>query len=136
MRYPPKLTPGPSSHWAEPALVTHIATLSRQAGEQVDRAHMTALRPGLGQAERGPTARWCGLEAGGLQPLGHGPGDCEGVARQAQPFPVLQLARQEASAETESLALDRQPWARPFRKRRDGLSAPSAGSGVDDGGSH
>ncbi|OYX57829.1 MAG: hypothetical protein B7Y86_04990 [Brevundimonas subvibrioides] len=47
-----------------PALVTRIATLSGQAGEQGDRDHMAALCRRLGQAEPGPTARWCGLEAG------------------------------------------------------------------------
>jgi len=54
----------PFTPLAGPALATRIATLSGQAGEQGDRAHMAALCRRLGQAEPGPTARWCGLEAG------------------------------------------------------------------------
>ena len=48
-----------------PALVTRIATLSGQGGEDGDRAHMAELCRRLGQAEPGPTARWCALDAGG-----------------------------------------------------------------------
>lgn len=47
-----------------PALVTRIATLSGEAGESGDRGHMAALCRRLGQAEPGPTARWCVLDAG------------------------------------------------------------------------
>lgn len=45
-----------------PMLVTRIATLSGQAGEADDRAHMAALCRRLGQPEPGPDARWCTLE--------------------------------------------------------------------------
>ena len=54
----------PFTPLAGPALVTRIATLSGQAGELGDRTHMAALCRRLGQAEPGPTARWCGLDAG------------------------------------------------------------------------
>lgn len=47
-----------------PALVTRIATLSGQAGEAGDRAHMAILCRRLGQPEPGPAARWCVLDAG------------------------------------------------------------------------
>lgn len=47
-----------------PALVTRIATLSGQSGEEGDRIHMAALCRRLGQAEPGPKARWCVLDAG------------------------------------------------------------------------
>lgn len=47
-----------------PALITRIATLSGQAGEDADRVHMAALCRRLGQPEPGPSARWCVLDAG------------------------------------------------------------------------
>jgi hypothetical protein len=47
-----------------PALITRIATLSGQAGEDADRVHMAALCRRLGQPEPGPNARWCVLDAG------------------------------------------------------------------------
>ncbi len=47
-----------------PALITRIATLSGQDGEDADRKHMAALCRRLGQPEPGPTSRWCALDAG------------------------------------------------------------------------
>lgn len=47
-----------------PALVTRVATLSGQDGEDADRRHMAALCRRLGQPEPGPTSRWCVLDAG------------------------------------------------------------------------
>jgi len=48
-----------------PNLVTRIATLSGQDGEEADRRHMAALCRRLSQAEPGPASRWCALDAGG-----------------------------------------------------------------------
>ncbi len=47
-----------------PALITRIATLSGQDGEEADRKHMAALCRRVGQPEPGPTSRWCALDAG------------------------------------------------------------------------
>ncbi len=47
-----------------PALITRIATLSGQDGEDADRRHMAALCRRLSQPEPGPTSRWCALDAG------------------------------------------------------------------------
>jgi len=47
-----------------PALVTRIATLSGQDGEDADRRHMAALCRRVGQPEPGPGSRWCALDAG------------------------------------------------------------------------
>lgn len=47
-----------------PALITRIATLSGQDGEDADRRHMSALCRRVGQAEPGPGSRWCALDGG------------------------------------------------------------------------
>lgn len=47
-----------------PALITRIATLSGQDGEDADRRHMAALCRRIGQPEPGPGSRWCALDAG------------------------------------------------------------------------
>lgn len=47
-----------------PTLVTRIATLSGQSGEDADRAHMASLCRRLGQPEPGPGARWSVLDGG------------------------------------------------------------------------
>lgn len=47
-----------------PALITRIATLSGQDGEDADRRHMAALCRRVGQPEPGPGSRWCALDAG------------------------------------------------------------------------
>lgn len=47
-----------------PALITRIATLSGQGGEDADRQHMANLCRRLGQPEPGPASRWCVLDAG------------------------------------------------------------------------
>ena len=49
---------------APPMLVTRVATLSGEGGAAADRAHMVAICRRLGQAEPGPEARWCALDAG------------------------------------------------------------------------
>jgi uncharacterized membrane-anchored protein len=45
-------------------LATRVSTLSGQAGAEADRAHMAGLCRRLGEAEPGPAARWCSLDAG------------------------------------------------------------------------
>jgi len=54
----------PFTPLSAPALVTRVATLSGQTGEDADRAHMAGLCRRLGQPEPGPGARWCVLDAG------------------------------------------------------------------------
>lgn len=54
----------PSTPAAAPLLAARIATMSGEAGAEIDRLHMAALCRKLGVAEPGPNARWCVVDGG------------------------------------------------------------------------
>jgi uncharacterized membrane-anchored protein len=54
----------PSTPVAAPHFATRIATMSGEAGVEIDREHMAKLCRKIGGAEPGPQARWCVLDGG------------------------------------------------------------------------